>query len=329
MKAVVYDALGSVGLSDIDVPKPAADEVLIRVEASGVCHTDIEILHGGYGNADFPLVPGHEYAGTIEEVGADVSGFSVGDRVVVDPNLSCGTCRACRKGLTNLCETLGAYGVSTNGGFAEFSSVKGENLVSIGDMPFGMAALAEPMGCVLNGVNVIGTQGVERALVIGAGPIGLLMALALRTRGVDDISVVDLAPHRLELAGSFGFSQIASGSPELAALKHSIDLSVDATGIASVAATLPDYMANGGKVLYFGVCPRDARVEISPFEVFRRQLTIAGAHSLKHNIGDAVEALRATGPDVTRLVSHRLDLDEIPEVLMKQGPAGSLKVQAG
>ncbi len=328
MKAVVYDALGSVIFSEIEIPKPAAGEVLVQVKASGVCHTDIDVLHGRYGTPDFPLVPGHEYAGTVEEVGTGVTNFAPGDRVVIDPNLSCGHCRACKKGLANLCETLGAYGVSTNGGFAEFSVVKAENLVAIGDMPFDMAALAEPMGCVLNGVEVIGTEGVERALVIGAGPIGLLMAMALKTRGVAEIGLVDLAPHRLELAESFGFTPYASGSSELAALEQQMDLSVDATGVPAVAATLPGYTANGGKVLYFGVCPPDARIEISPFEVFRRQLTIAGAHSLNHNIADAVEALKATGPDVTRLVSHRLPLEEIPKVLLKQGPEGTLKVQS-
>lgn len=156
-------------------------------------------------------MPGHESAGVIEEVGKGVTEFSVGDRVVVDPNLSCGTCRACLRGLSNLCEPLGAYGVSTNGGCTKYSSVKAKNVVSIGDMPFDIAALAEPMGLVLNGVGVVGTGGVDRALVIGAGPMGLLMALALRTRGVDGISVVDLEQHRLDLAESFGFSPLASG----------------------------------------------------------------------------------------------------------------------
>lgn len=112
-------------------------------------------------------------------------------------------------------------------------------------------------------------------------------------------------------------------------MKHSFDLSLDTTGIAPVAATLPDDTANGGKVLYFGVCPKVAGIEISPFEVFRRQLTIAGAHSLKHDIGDAVAALQATGPSVTRLVSHRVQLEDIPKVLMKQGPEGTLKVEVG
>ena len=98
-------------------------------------------------------MPGHEYSGIVEEVGEAVTTVSVGDRVVVDPNVSCGHCRACRRGLRNLCETLQAYGVTANGGFAEQSVVSASNIVPIGDMPFNLAALAEPLGCVLNGIG--------------------------------------------------------------------------------------------------------------------------------------------------------------------------------
>ncbi len=103
---------------------------------------------------------------------------------------------------------------------------------------------------------------------------------------------------------------------------------VDATGVPAVAAGLIDYAASGGKALFFGVCPSDARIEISPFEVFRRQLTLAGAHSLNHNIPEAIEALRADAARIGRLVSHRLPLDEVAAILGGRAPPGSLKVQA-
>lgn len=328
MKAVVYKSLGNAVVADIALPKPGPDEVMVRTRASGVCHTDLDILHGRYGSAKFPLVPGHEYAGEVVEVGAQVRAFKAGDRVVVDPNISCGSCRPCKKGLANLCETLGAYGVTQNGGHAEYSVVHTNNLVSIGDMPYHIAALAEPMGCVLNGVDAVGTKGVERALIFGAGPIGLLMAMALKTRGVEHIAIADVDDTRLELAESFGFDPLASGADALAAQSGQIDLSIDATGIPAVAGELVNYTANGGKVLYFGVCPPEARVSISPYEVFRRQLTIAGAHSLNHNIHAALEAIRDFGPDIGRLVSHQVSLSEVRDVLTKQGPAKTLKVQA-
>lgn len=328
MKAVVFEALNTVSTKEIAQPKPGAGEALVQVKSSGICHTDIEILEGRYGSGAFPLVPGHEYAGVVVDVGPDVSALAPGDRVVVDPNIHCGKCRACKAGRTNLCESLGAYGVTINGGFAEYSTVGQENLVKIGDMPFSQAALAEPVGCILNGIDSIGTPGVANALVFGAGPIGMLMALALRTRGVRELMMVDVQDSRLEFATSFGLKPLKAGSGELEALHHAVDLVVDATGVTKVTASLVGYCANGGKVLFFGVCPPDARIEIAPFELFRRQITMAGTHSLNHNIRQALKVIGDIGPEIVRLVSHEVALDEIPNFMRSAGSLPTLKVQA-
>ena len=328
MDAIVYRALGELGLASIADPEPGPGEVLLRTRASGFCHTDIDILTGQYGDSTFPLVPGHEYSGVVEAVGADVDDFAEGDRVVVDPNFNCGHCRPCRKGLANLCDTLGAYGVSSNGGFAELSVVAARNLVPIGDLSFEIAALAEPMGCVLNGVGAVDMELVRDALIFGAGPIGQLMAMALRSRGATGVSLVDTDESRLELAESFGFEGLAAGSAALDARQREMDLAVDATGVPSVVQDLTRYVANGGTVLMFGVCPREARIEISPYEVFRRQLRLAGAHSLNHNIPAALEAIRFTGADIERLISHKVPLAEIPDFLTGHSGQKTLKVQA-
>lgn len=328
MKAVTYPARGEVAFRDLPEPEPAADEVLIRVRASGICHTDIDVLHARYGSGAFPVVPGHEYAGEVVALGREVSGFAIGDRVVVDPNLSCGTCRSCLLGQENLCVKLGAYGVSVNGGFTEFSAVATRNLHPIGDLPFNQAALAEPMGCVLNGVSVISPKPEDVALIIGAGPIGMLLAIALRTRGVRAITLADIDPSRLALAASFGFDGVESGSADMAAMRRGMDICVDATGRSRVAGSLIDYAADGGSVLFFGVCPPDARIAISPFELFRRQVRLQGTHSLNRNIPAALDAIRSYGPSIADLVSHRVGLEEIAGILSSHAPAGSLKIQA-
>lgn len=328
MESVLYEALGELSIQQIERPEPQANEVLVQTKASGVCHTDIDVLYGRYGNSTFPLVPGHEYSGVITEVGSNVSDLSIGDRVVVDPNFGCGHCPACEKGLSNLCDSLGAYGVTRHGGFAEFSAVAAENVIPVGDMDFSLAALAEPMGCVLNGVGAIGTEGVKTAMIFGAGPIGLLMAIALRTKGVADVAMVDLDESRLERVESMGFRPVASGSDALEQRKQSVDLVVDATGVASVAETLISYAANGGKVLFFGVCSPDAKISISPFEVFRRQITLAGAHSLNHNLPEALAAIKDFGDNIKQVISHQVPLAEIPTFLGKDKPAQTLKVQA-
>lgn len=328
MKAITYQSLGQVETSVLADPVPGADEVVVQVHASGICHTDIDILHGRYGNSTFPLVPGHEYAGEITATGQNVTRFKEGQRVVVDPNIHCGECRACKKGLTNLCDKLGAYGVTVNGGFAEFSVVYKDNIVPIGDMPYGIAALAEPVGCVLNGLDAFDTESLDNALIFGAGPIGMLMALSLRTRGVNDVTMVDLDESRLELAESFGLGGVAAGSDALGALEQSVDLAADATGVPAVAESLVKYAANGGNVLYFGVCPPGESIAVSPHDVFRRQIRIAGTHSLNHNIPDALQTIEHIGNDIDRLISHRLELKEIKGFLEKSNQTNSLKIHA-
>ena len=327
MKAVVFTGKNEVQFTELPDPKPRSGEVVVEVKASGICHTDYEVLKDNYGTGAFPVVPGHEYAGVVVEVGPDVRSVSVGDRVAVDPNLECGTCRACRCGWAHLCENLGAYGVTTHGGFAEFSVVKAFAVHPIEAMTFLQAALAEPMGCVLNGVDAVHAPWKEEALIFGAGPMGLLMGLALKAEGIAKVAFVDLAESRLELAASFGFDAVAVGSADLEKWHHRADLAVEATGVPAVASGLTSYMTNGGKGLFFDVCPSSAKIDVSPFEVFRRQLTLAGSHSLNHNNPRSLEVIAGLGSEIDRAVSHRLPLQEIAKVLSTTPPKDSLKVQ--
>jgi len=215
MKAIIYPSIGNVKLQTLPEPDLLPDQVLISTKASGLCYTDIEIMKGHYGETKFPLIPGHEFAGTVIATGKEVNSFSEGDRVVVDPNMHCAQCPACNKGLTNLCHSLKAYGVTDNGGFAEYCSISESNVLDIGETPFHLAALAEPMGCVLNGIDTIGATDINEAMIIGAGPIGLLMAFALKAKGAGAVKMVDINEERLQLVGELGFEPIASQSKDL------------------------------------------------------------------------------------------------------------------
>jgi len=135
----------------------------------------------------------------------------------------------------------------------------------IGEMSFSRAALAEPMGCVLNGVSAVHEAWMDTALIFGAGPMGLLMGMALKARGVTDITFCDISEPRLQLASEFGFTAMASGSAEMKSWHQSADLAVEASGVPAVAASLASYIANGGKGLFFGVCPSDAQIDVAPF----------------------------------------------------------------
>lgn len=332
MKAVYFTAHGVAELTELDDPQLKPGHALIDVKASGLCHTDIDVLHGRYGSSAFPLVPGHEYAGVVIAVAQDVTNVRPGDRVAIDPNIPCGQCRACRKGLTNLCAELKAYGVTHNGGFADKSLVNAQHLHPIGTLPFDVAALAEPLACVLNGLGAAelktGPQGSETALVFGAGPIGLLLALSLKAQGVEKVAVADINEHRLAFTESLGLEPVVSGSTELEARKKSFDFVADATGIAKVAEGMVSFTTDGGTVLMFGVCAPDAQISMAPFEIFRRQIRIAGSHSLNRNIPYALEVLQKDKGEMARLVSHRLPLEEMLPFFTKQGgdPA-TMKIQ--
>ena len=138
---------------------------------------------------------------------------------------------------------------------------------------------------------------------------------------------VDISESRLELASSFGFDAVASGSDDLKTWHHRADLVVEATGVPAVAARLTDFIANGGKGLFFGVCPSDAKIDVAPFDLFRRQLTLAGSHSLNHNIPRSLNVIAGMGAQADQLVSHRSPLHEISQFLATRPPKDSLKVQ--
>ncbi|MAM11998.1 MAG: zinc-binding dehydrogenase [Rhizobiaceae bacterium] len=328
MKAIVFPSRDTVTLVDLPDPEAGPGQVVIEVRASGLCHTDFEVLHANYGPGAFPVVPGHEYAGVIAAIGPGVTGLSIGDRVVVDPNIECGACPACKRGWAHLCDRLEAYGVTRNGGFAERSAVSADAVHKIGDMAFEVAALAEPMGCVLNGLEAARARDKQNALIFGAGPMGLMLAVGLRAEGVENLTLADLDEARLAYAEEMGFAAIRARSDDMKPWHQAADLAIDATGVPDVASSLIRHTCNGGTALFFGVCPQAARIEIAPFDVFRRQLSLVGSHSLNHNIPAALEALRAFDGDLSRLVSHRLALDDMQAVFTEGPPRGCLKVQA-
>lgn len=332
MEAICYTEKGIAVTKALPLPEMRPGHALVRVRAAGLCHTDIDVLHGRYGEGRFPLVPCHEYAGVIEAVAGDVSSLAVGARVVVDPNLPCGTCRACRKGMTNLCRDLKAYGVTEDGGFAEYSLVRTDHLHEIGNLDFYLAALAEPLACVLNGLGSSGLRagaaGTETALVFGAGPIGLLLALSLKAEGVSSVTVADINEGRLAFAERLGLETAVSGSEALAGRRRSFDFVADATGVARVVEGMIDFATDGGTVLVFGVCSPDQRISIAPFEIFRRQIRFAGSHSLNRNIPQALDLLRRDTGAMAQLVSHRLPLGEVlPFITKKCADPATMKVQ--
>ena len=170
MKAIQIVAPYQMEYVDLPTPQPGADEVLLRVRASGLCHTDVNILEGEF-HASYPVIPGHEFVGEVVEVGAEVDPKWMGMKVAVDPNVPCGLCNACHTNRQNQCENLNSYGVTMGGGFAEYVVVKEVIFIPSGSLG-GPCRFAEPLACVLHGLHQIPTYRGGNALIFGLVPWG-------------------------------------------------------------------------------------------------------------------------------------------------------------
>ena len=327
MKALLFKSIGQSAIEDIADPRPGPNDVLIAVAATGVCHTDLDILHGRYLGA-YPVVPGHEIAGTVVEVGAAVRSIAVGTRVAVDPLITCGRCDACRKGRPSLCTDLKAYGATSNGGFAPLVAVDARNVHPIGDLPFHIAALAEPFACVMHGIDRARTTPGASAIIFGAGPIGLMMMMGLNARGVTDVTMVDLEESRRRRAVELG-ADVAVGPQEAESVRQGrrFDIVIDCTGVVPVCERMPDFAADGATLLFFGVCQPGMKAGFAPFEIFRRELALVGSHSLSNNIPDALFVLQGLGARAESLVSHRLPLEAIGRHMASPVKEGTMKIQ--
>lgn len=325
MRAAVLAAPGVVELSALPDPEPGPHDVVLQVAAVGLCGTDLHLLAGEHGS--LPVVPGHEVTGTVVAVGAEVRRLRLGDRVAVDPNLPCRACRWCRQGRENLCPDLGALGVTTAGGAAELMRAPAASCVVLPEhVDLRDATLVEPLSCVVHAYDLLGSRLGASVLVYGAGSIGL-MVLALAGRaGASSVDVVDLQPDRLARADRAGCSRSA-GSADALDEPEGWDLVVDATGNPAAVQDGLRRVARGGTFLQLGVTSPDARVEIAPYDVYRREITVRGSMAVLHSFERAVGLFAAGVLDPGLLVTRRAPLHEYADALAAFGRGEGVKTQ--
>jgi 2-desacetyl-2-hydroxyethyl bacteriochlorophyllide A dehydrogenase len=278
---------------------------LIEVRASGICGTDIHILRGEY-MGDYPVIPGHEFAGNVVAVGARVTRFRPGDRVAVEPNLACDNCLNCLNNRQNFCEHWEAVGVTVPGGMAEYVAVPEKAVFDIGSLPFAHGAFVEPLSCVIHGIQKAAIHAGDRVLIVGAGPIGILLLQIARLQGATSVAVAERNPQRAAFAETMGAEEVAHDLDDLP--RTAFDVVVDATGVNDVMSRTLDYVRRGGTLLLFGVPPRESRVDFDAFELFRKGVTLHTSFTSVRNSYQAVVLLQSRRVDVSDLVSHQLAL---------------------
>ena len=312
MTAGQITAPGSLRVIETDAPEPGADDVLIAVRAAGICGTDVHILSGEY-EAQYPIIPGHEFSGVVAAVGAGVTRFKPGDRVTADPNIACGRCPACQRNEPNQCHNHRAIGVTRDGAFAQYVTAPEGCVFPIGSMDFAAAALVEPLACVVWGLKRVQVQPGDTVLVFGAGPMGCLLVQALLRVGAARVVVTDTSRTRLDLALALGATEAVpvddrqdSRLRALAPLGY--DVVVEATGIPAVLEQSFGYVRARGKVWVFGVVPVGQKAAFIPFDVFRRDLSIIGSFAVNKTFGESIALIESGAVRAEPLISHRVPL---------------------
>jgi len=319
VRAAVFYEAGDMRVEEKPKPEIGECEALIEVRATGVCGTDIHIYKGEW-SVPAPLILGHEFSGVVFEVGREVTKFEVGDRVVAEPNITCGKCRFCLMSERNyFCENLEAIGVTRDGAFAEYVRVPEGNLYKVpSGISYEEAALIEPLACCIRGIDRAGIRVGDVVAIIGAGPVGLLLLQLAKASGASTVIQTDLVEERLRLAERLGADRtvnVGREDPAEAVMAltdgYGVDVAIEAVGRPETITQAINLTRRGGRLNIFGVAPQDALWSVKPFELYDKELTITTSYRSPFTFQRAVR-LAASGRIVLKpLVTHTFQLSQI------------------
>lgn len=330
MKALVIEKPGLAVIKDVPYPKPGRGEITVQVKRVGICGTDVHIFKGEF-LSPYPIIPGHEFSGVIHEIGEDVPGFSIGERVAVDPSLFCGKCYYCLTNRGNHCENWGALGNTVDGSMAEYVKVPYENIIRMPDeMTYEEGAFIEPLACVVYAMHRLQLKVGDQVLLFGAGAMGQQLIQSLKAAGASMLAVVDPSKEKLKLAKKWGATHIFTDE-ELDQVRkiqpRGFDIVVDATGFPSVVEQAITFTGPVGKYLQFGVTPTDASIKINPFDIYHKDWTLLGTMAINHTFIPAFNWLKEKRIEVKPLVSKTITLEETVSFLEGPRDPNFLKVQ--
>jgi L-iditol 2-dehydrogenase len=330
MIAAVLNGPKDLRLQSLPALKAGPHDAVIQVRAAGLCGTDYRIWTGER-SVQYPRVMGHEFVGTIIALGADVQGLTVGQKVAVEPNFSCGKCPLCREGNRNLCLSRTAVGIDVDGGFAQQARVPGG---CCWPAPPGIIdeqlLLTEPLAVVVRAVRRGAPESGETAAVLGVGTLGLLAIQVLRTRGVR-VLAVGRTDRRLDLAKEFGADAVTTAEmgEEIAAARafsgrEGVDLVVETAGTAHAVQQAVELCRPGGRVVLTGL--PHGPTELNFFWVVRRELRIIGSMIYQNEFHEAIRLLSVGAVRVDRVLTHQFPLDRIQEAFQAHRAPDAIKV---
>lgn len=324
MQAALWQGPDAIAVEQVPVPEVPAGWALVAVEYTGICGTDLSILHGTHPRAQAGIVPGHEIVGVVADGGT--TGLAVGDRVVAEPLISCGHCLACRSGSTHVCRNLELYGIDVPGSLADYVALPAAVLhVVPAGVPARLAALVEPLAVAVHAVARSGLRAGDTVAVLGGGPIGVLTALVAAHAGAGRVVVGEPRTWRREVIAGLGLDVVPDGvdaAAHLASLTagEGADVTFDTAGHPAVAAQLPGVTRVLGRIVIVGVHKQPAPVDLQAI-CFKEQ-TLVGVRVYTHE--DVAQAVRL-------VASGELGLERLPvaEFALKDVAAAFESAAAG
>ncbi|WP_326836410.1 alcohol dehydrogenase catalytic domain-containing protein [Amycolatopsis rhabdoformis] len=329
MPAVIFRGEGVLSLEERPVPAiTAPDDIVIKVGAVGICGSDLHALHTPPTHPGLPgVIFGHEFCGEIVATGPEARGLAVGDRVAVDQNPPCGRCGPCRDGNGNFCEPLfdnphldipwpNTPGFFWDGGMAEYVKVPSYFAYRVGaDVPWEHLVLAEPLGCVLNGIGKAGVAVGDRAVVLGGGPMGLLTVIALKHFGVEQVILVEPAVKRAEVARQAGADLVIN--PAAAGVREEVLAATGGRGATVVVEAVGNQLdtavgvaADRARIVVLGI-NNSYRANLSAMTVTIKELRILGSFLMRYTMRESLDLIQSGELPLERVVSHVLPLSEV------------------
>ena len=322
-------------LTDVDQPSPGHNDLLIRIHKTAICGTDMHIYHWdewSQKTIPVPMVVGHEYAGEVVELGQEVRGFAVGDRVSGEGHITCGHCRNCRAGRRHLCRNTVGVGVNRPGCFAEYLVIPAYNAFKLPDeISDDLAAVFDPFGNAVHTALSFDLVG-EDVLITGAGPIGIMAAEGARHVGARHVVITDLNEYRLELARKMGATRTVDVQNEQLndvmgqlGMTEGFDVGLEMSGVPSAFRDMLAGMNHGGKIALLGILPEEMTIPWP--EVIFKGLVIKGIYGREmFETWYKMTSLLQSGLDLSPIITHRFSVDDFQRGFDTMGSGQSGKV---
>lgn len=325
MKAAVYHGSGDLRVEEVPVRKLKDNEVKIQVKYCGICGTDIHIFHGDGGCCDVtpPLVPGHEFSGVVAEVGAGVKAVKVGDRVTGDPNDMCGECYFCKNGMQHFCKNNIGIGTTVDGGFAEYVIMREKQAYKVSDdLSFIEAAMAEPISCCLHGIDLCNIKAGDTVLVMGGGPIGMIMMQLAKNAGASKVIMSEPVEEKREQALKLGATKTIDPLHEdveavLAEYCENVNVVIECVGNVHTQADAVRFAGRGATIMYFGLAAPEESFPIRPDDIFKKELHITSSYINPYSFERAIQILESGTVELESLITNVVPLDDIADVFTK------------